>query len=146
MYGDAVRGCSWCGYYLWYGENLMDNLMNLCCPFRAIFHKPKGKERGGEPIHNQPRIILMHNNPLRVISIRTILSWLRMDRGITANASWIDRMSVLAEFLIQAAVVHGPRHNASSSAFLIYHRLQLFNVCVWNCVPELLLWDQLSVI
>jgi len=57
-------------------------------------------------MHNQPRIILMHNNPLRVISIRIILSWLcRLHVGAPANASrnshLHDRMSVLAELLIR---------------------------------------------
>jgi len=65
----------------------MNILKNPFRPFQVTVHMPR--ERGGVPMHNQPRIILMHNNPSSVISIRIILSWLCMDRRTLTDANCI---------------------------------------------------------
>jgi len=76
-------------------------------------------------MHNQPRIILMHNNPLRVISIRIILSWLCMDRGTPANASRIfifSRKSDLSESLMAVVIRSSPLDIIVCSALFIIMR------------------------
>ena len=95
------------------------------------FYTTKPGGRGGEPMHNQPRIILMHNNPLRVISIRIILSWVCMDRGVPANAShvvMVDRISVLTEFLMAVVIRSSPLDIVVCSALFIIMRQRLWSL------------------